>query len=150
MIEAITAIYKPGKELYIRIHDAGDFYGIEYAIKWFKVMSHFQMNSAIKFYAYTKQVEMFQGISKPENFTVIYSFGGKQDHLIDTTLDRHSAVFGSLDSLLSAGYINASEDDIQALQPNHKVGLVYHGVKSYKNTKWEKAEIETSSRKETA
>ena len=140
MIEAITKVYQPGKELYIRIHDAGDFYGIEYAIKWFKIMEFFKMNPAIQFYAYTKQIEMFQGISKPENFTLIYSFGGKQDHLIKPT-DRHSAVFPNKADLLAAGYIDASKDDMMALTDNHRVGLVYHGVKSYTNTKWKKVEV---------
>ena len=135
MIEAITAVYRPGKELFIRVHDAGDFYGVEYAIKWFTVMKHFQNNPAIQFYAYTKQVQMFQGISKPKNFTLIYSFGGKQDHLIRPT-DRHSAVFPTEAELLAAGYVNASHDDMLALTDNHRVGLVYHGAKSFDNTKW--------------
>ena len=137
MIEAITAVYRPGKEMFIRIHDAGDFYSAEYVLKWLGVMRHFSMNSNIKFYAYTKQVDQFQRLSLPDNFTVIYSYGGKQDKLIKET-DRHSRVFEDQKSLLSAGYIDASHDDMLALTDNPKVGLVYHGQKSYAKTSWQK------------
>lgn len=112
----------------IRIHDAGDFYDREYLGKWLKVMDAMP---DVRFYAYTKMVEMFKHTHNlPDNFTVIYSYGGKQDHMIDPSQDRHSQVFTDEASLIKAGYINASNDDMLALTPNHRVGLVYHGAKS--------------------
>lgn len=126
---------KSTKNLIIRIHDSGDFYDLKYFEKWFKVMTRFPK---VKFYAYTKMVEMFKGRFLPSNFTLIFSFGGKQDSMIDQSSDRHSRVFETVEDLELAGYINASHDDMLALTQNKKVGLVYHGAKSFKNTSWGK------------
>lgn len=127
------------KTLMVRIHDAGDFYSIEYALRWFKVMSHFKDNQRVKFYAYTKQVQMFQSMTIPENFRLIFSYGGKQDALIDVSAQFHSKVFESLDELIKAGYVDGTSDDmVAALGNNNKIGLVYHGTKKYSNTLWEK------------
>jgi hypothetical protein len=71
----------------------------------------------------------------PRNFTLIYSFVGKQDQLIDVNLDRHAKVFEHANEL--GEYSNAANNDmVAALGHNNKIGLVYHGVKSFKNTQW--------------
>jgi hypothetical protein len=130
------------KNLKVRIHDAGDFYDVSYWNKWREVMLLFQFEKRVSFYAYTKQVEMFQNETAagrvPANFTLIYSFGGRQDRLIDMSRDRHSRVFETRAALKAAGYIDASHDDMLALGKNPKVGLCYHGTKSYSNTQWSK------------
>lgn len=124
-------------QLKVRIHDAGDFYSKEYALKWFKIMNHFQHDERISFYAYTKQVRMFKGLLAPKNFTLIYSFGGRQDVSIDIETDRHSRVFETLEDLQAHGYVDGTSDDmVAAVGTSGKIGLVYHGAKSYKNTKW--------------
>jgi hypothetical protein len=99
---------------------------------------HNFLDKPVKFYAYTKQVEMIKNTDLPSNFSCIFSFGGKQDKLINKKTDRHSMVFNSVDLLKSSGYVNASDDDLQALTENNKVGLFYHGNKSYENTAWSK------------
>ena len=139
MVNAIESKLKAKKPIFIRIHDSGDFYSLDYTLTWFRIMKHFH-NKNVMFYAYTKQVEMFKDLkdSIPNNFTVIFSYGGKQDHLINPETDRHSLVFESSIELDSKGYINASKDDLKALTENNKIGLVYHGTKSYKNTTWNK------------
>lgn len=115
----------------VRIHDSGDFYSAAYAYRWFKIM---ELNPEIEFYAYTKMVHMFNKFKSqeliPSNFIVIYSYGGKQDKLVDVSVDRHSRVFSSESELLENGYVNASKDDILALTDNINVGLIYHGAKS--------------------
>lgn len=129
------------KSLKVRIHDAGDFYSQDYLDRWLKVMRHFDTNNRVSFYAYTKQVKMFQDIKLilPQNFTVIFSFGGKQDSLIDTKLDRHAKVFETVDQLETAGYQDGTKDDmVAAMGDSNKIGLCYHGTKSYTNTKWNK------------
>lgn len=137
MIRAVTDKLKKSKKVYIRIHDAGDFYSLDYTYKWFNIIQYFKGKSVV-FYAYTKQVEMFKKLEVPENLKLIYSFGGKQDSLINTKVDRHSWVFESKEELQSKGYVYASKDDMLALTDNINVGLVYHGNKSYKNTTWSK------------
>jgi protein gp88 len=123
------------KTCLIRIHDSGDFYDVPYWNKWECIIKE---HPDVRFYAYTKMVQMFKShIDIPPNLTMIYSMGGKQDQLIDLQIDRHSRVFQNETDLLGAGYSDASQDDtVAALGPNPKIGLVYHGVKKYSNTKW--------------
>lgn len=118
---------RQGKTLVIRIHDSGDFYGLDYIQKWFNIMRLFP---AVKFYAYTKMIPIFKRLELPVNFTLIYSEGGLADNKINPEIDRHARVFGSLEELLAAGYIDTTENDLNAIGPNHKIGLVYHGAKS--------------------
>jgi len=39
---------------------------------------------------------------------------------------RHARIFGSLEELTEAGYIDASANDLNAIQSNKKVGLIFH------------------------
>jgi hypothetical protein len=123
-----------GQQVWIRVHDSGDFYRPEYQLDWFAIAFDFP---EIQFYAYTKQINQSKYLEpkRPVNFRLIYSLGGKQDHLIDQSYDRHSKVFETEQELIKQGYMNASVDDIEA-PTNQKIGLVYHGAKSFKNTKW--------------
>jgi len=121
----------------IRIHDSGDFYNEEYLDRWLRIM---RARPKVEFYAYTKMVSLFKKRSKdlPKNFTLIYSFGGTEDRLIDVEKDRHSLVFESELQLNAAGYADASNQDDIALGKNPKIGLVYHGTKNIENTNWSK------------
>lgn len=113
----------------VRIHDSGDFYSAEYLSKWCMIA---EQHPDVEFYAYSKMVSMLKMYAAwlPDNFEVIYSYGGTEDHLIDTEHDRHSKVYQDVESLLSDGYVDASVDDANALTDNHKVGLIYHGAPS--------------------
>jgi len=133
-VPTINAELKRRKVDRLRIHDSGDFYSLEYLNKWLEIIHD---NPSIQFYAYTKMVDMFKNVKETidklyPKFTIIYSFGGKQDNMINTTIDRHSQVFENIDDLIAAGYIDASKDDANAISTNHKVGLIYHGAKSKK------------------
>jgi len=132
---------KRGKDLVlIRIHDSGDFYSLAYFLRWTKIMSHFESRDDVRFYAYTKQVKMFQGVDVPANFNLIFSEGGKQDALIDRSRMKHARVFETLSQLEAAGYIDGTKDDtIAAVGSQIKIGLVYHGAKKYSNTRWKDA-----------
>lgn len=124
------------RQLVLRIHDSGDFYSPKYQLAWYHVARAFP---EIVFYAYTKQIaqSIVLELKRPSNFTLIYSQGGKQDHLIEQ--GRHSKVFETSIELDSAGYDDASKDDSVAwTSKTGKIGLVYHGAKSYKNTAWSK------------
>lgn len=139
-LKSIQATSK-GNQCLIRIHDAGDFYSERYAMDWYLIMEQLPN---VKFYAYTKMVHMFENLKdlnfRQSNLKLIYSFGGKQDSLIDTAKHCHSKVFDSEASLIEAGYTDATQDDmVAAIGPSLKIGLVYHGVKSYKNTSWAKS-----------
>lgn len=116
---------------YIRIHDGGDFFSWAYARQWLIIAAKLP---GIQFYAYTKEVTMFKHLAAvrgatPANFTAIYSFGGRQDHLINRDTDRHSEVFPTLEALEAAGYVDIEADDkLAATHPNHRIGLVVNNI----------------------
>ena len=112
----------------VRIHDAGDFFNEEYLEEWACVA---EVHQDILFYAYTKEVAMFK--NHPEwidpNFRVIYSLGGKQDHLIDREVDRHAEVFPTKEALEAAGYFDQSDNDLlAAVAPSNKIGIVANNL----------------------
>lgn len=112
------------KAKYIRIHDSGDFYSVKYLNKWIQIAKD---NKEVIFYAYTKSIKFFiNGLQLPKNFKVIFSEGSKTDNLINTSRHRHARIFKDITTLLSAGYIDASNNDLKAITENKKVGLVYH------------------------
>ncbi len=123
----MTDAIKRRKATHIRIHDSGDFYNFAYINIWFQIMRE---NENVIFYAYTKSKVLFNRLRKidiPENFTIIYSLGSKNDNLINLKKDRHSKIFESEAELLKAGYINASKNDLIAIsKDSHKIGLVIH------------------------
>lgn len=121
---------REGKQLIIRVHDSGDFYDLNYVAKWTDIMRAFP---EVKFYAYTKMVKMLKTLQAlgqiPENFTIIYSYGGLQDDWIDPVLDRHARVFRTREDLDIEGYEYANDNDLVAIGGNRNIGLVYHGAK---------------------
>ena len=115
---------------HVRIHDSGDFYSVDYLNKWIQIAKD---NKEVIFYAYTKSIPFFKRSKEmnttfllPKNLIIIFSEGSKKDNLINTTKDRHSRIFKDINSLLSAGYINASDNDLNAITDNKKVGLLLH------------------------
>lgn len=130
-VSTINAELKRRKSIKIvRIHDSGDFYSVVYLLQWLQVI---KCNPTIKFYTYTKMIDMFQnrdiiGIC-PSNLKVIYSYGGKQDVMISNELHSHSRVFNSLADLKREKYIDCSVRDINVFKGN-KIGLIYHGAES--------------------
>ena len=117
-------INRKRKITHVRVHSSGDYYSPKYLDKWVTIARN---NPDTIYYSYTKSVKMFKDLeNKPENLKPIYSYGGKQDHLIDDKKDRHAKIFNNQAELLEAGYIDASGDDLKALTSVKKVGLIYH------------------------
>ena len=121
MMNATITLERP---THVRIHDSGDFYSIKYLNKWLEIA---KQNKDVIFYAYTKSIKFFiNGLKLPKNLKIIFSEGSKLDNLIDTKKHRHAKIFKSAAELINAGYINASDNDLNAITDNKKVGLVYH------------------------
>jgi hypothetical protein len=133
-IDRMVNEIKSRKIAKVRIHDSGDFYSLEYLDKWLSIMAQLP---SVKFYAYTKSIPFFKARSIPDNFRVIFSYGGKLDHLIDDNTQAHSKVFPSLVELLDNGYKDVSHDD-NLIYDTNKIGLVFHHAKKYDNTEWNK------------
>ena len=122
------------KRIAVRIHDSGDFYSEEYLQKWLLIIKN---NPETTFYAYTKRVSLMKRTKLPDNFKVIYSFGGKEDSLIDIEKDAHSFVFPDKKSLIKAGYDNATDNDLVATK-SKRVGLVYLEHGAWEGSGWDK------------
>jgi hypothetical protein len=117
---------KKDKQIYVRIHDSGDFYSPTYFAKWLEIAKN---NPSVRFYAYTKSHSFIRGIELPENFDLIYSLGSTKDELINTETERHSKIFYSAEEMETYGYSDASYLDILATKwhtTNHKIGLIIH------------------------
>jgi hypothetical protein len=83
---------KSGKKLFFRWHDSGDWFSPTYAKMAFHIATE---TPDVLHYAYTKQVSMMKSGEAgelPPNFIMNYSYGGKNDELIDKTQDKFSYV----------------------------------------------------------
>ena len=125
-VSAIHAEIQSKKPKFVRVHDSGDYYSREYLAKWFKIA---KQNPHVNFYSYTNMIDMVKKADIPSNYDFIFSNSGKQVHLIDKSIDRHTEIFKTADELVAAGYANASENDLNATRwfnKTNKVGLIYH------------------------
>lgn len=114
---------------HVRIHDAGDFHSDPYTSAWLRIIRN---TPDVTFYAYTKEVERFKRmveLDAPENFRWLYSYGGKQDYLIEDGKDRVADVFPSFDAMTEAGYSSQNDSDLQAIyNTNPRVGIPYNNI----------------------
>lgn len=106
----------------VRIHDAGDFYSRTYLKAWLEIVKG---APGTRFFAYTKMIPLFkEGLTIPENLTVIFSEGGKFDAWIKPETDRFSRVFSSVQACNDAGFADATHDDrVAVFGENSKIGL---------------------------
>jgi hypothetical protein len=114
----------------VRIHDSGDFFSREYLDGWILLAERFP---EILFYAYTKEVQLFESLTLPDNFLTVYSMGGKQDTMIDKDTMRHADVFPDIDSIEAAGYMSQHESDLLCvLLPTTRIGVPQNNIKHFK------------------
>lgn len=99
-VDRMVAELHKRKSRHVRIHDIGDFYSDEYLYKWLCVMDACPDH---KFWCYTKEVKRFKRfrlkMDFPRNFHYAYSYGGKDDALIDREHDRYSEVIDADEAL---------------------------------------------------
>jgi hypothetical protein len=117
---------KKNKQVYIRIHDSGDFYSPAYFNKWVEIAIQ---NRDVRFYAYTKSHSFIRSKFIPYNMDLIFSLGSTNDELIDQETERHSKIFYSAEEMIDQGYTDASEYDLLATKwftENNKIGLIIH------------------------
>ena len=127
LIDKAIKKVKTEKQIYIRIHDSGDFYSPSYFQKWLEIAI---LNPSVRFYAYTKSHSFIRGnFDIPENMDLIFSLGSKNDQLINLETERHAKIFVSSEHLEREGYFDASVYDLNAtkwISENKKVGLIIH------------------------
>lgn len=114
------------KATHIRIHDSGDFYSPAYLDKWMLIAA---MMGDVTFYFYTKSVQIvkdqFKKHGQPDNVHPVFSYGGRQDELINKDVDAHAVIFNSKEELDAAGYTDCSKLDLNIIGTK-KVGLIIH------------------------
>lgn len=54
----LKSIHRNNQTLLVRVHESGDFYSVEYINKWYEIVKHFENDESIKFYAYTKSINL--------------------------------------------------------------------------------------------
>jgi len=111
----------------VRIHDAGDFFNRDYLDAWCRIADR---TRHVLFYAYTKEVTLIREASPlPRNLRIVFSFGGREDHLLDDSVDRCADVFPTLDDLENAGYSDQEANDLLAVtMPTTRIGIVANNI----------------------
>ncbi len=116
----------------IRIHDAGDFFADPYTLAWREVMA---ARPGVRFYAYTKEISRFRRLIEPDppgNFRWVYSYGGREDHLLDAARDRVADVFPTADALRAAGYHDQTASDLLAVDGPAPVGIRANNIPHFR------------------
>ncbi|WP_439681484.1 GP88 family protein [Embleya sp. MST-111070] len=122
---------------WVRIHDSGDFFSDSYLRAWLRLA---RGAPTVTFYCYTKEISRFRRLVEenperlkdprkpPSNFLWCYSFGGREDHLIDPQIERHADVFPDVAALEAAGYADQTTSDrLAVLGPEH-VGIPANNI----------------------
>ncbi|SMC95256.1 hypothetical protein SAMN05660733_02888 [Lentzea albidocapillata] len=107
----------------LRVHDAGDFFSDLYLSTWLEVA---RATPGTLIYCYTKEISRFERIAvpnAPENFRWIYSYGGREDHLIDPTRHRVADVFPTEEAIAAAGWHTNAATDLDAVLGPSPVGM---------------------------
>ena len=107
-----------------RIHESGDFFNIIYLKAFINVA---RLNKDIKFYCYSKSLDLFMKVFLPDNFYMTASYGSKYDYLIDQGyFKRYSKVVFSIDEAIKLG-LKIDKDDSLCFE-NKPFALLLHGM----------------------
>lgn len=129
----------------VRIHESGDFFSEAYLNSWIEVALR---NPDLKFYCYSKSLELFLNIKLPSNFYMTASYGGKWDYLIDEGFfERYAKVFMYEEEATAAG-LEVDHDDSHCFG-DKPFALLVHGTQP-KGSDWGKAIRERRKSKQFA
>ena len=114
----------------LRIHSSGDFYSKQYFDAWVKVA---KSRPDIQFFAYTKGLQ-YVSATKPDNLSLIYSYGGKLDSKLTT--EPVSYVVKSFDEAQKLGLPvvcqESMSDDYTYIVQGRSFALMIHGTQPAK------------------
>lgn len=117
--------------VWIRIHDAGDFFSDSYVEAWLRVCG---ARPDTNFYAYTKEVDRFRRLvepAPPPNLLWVYSFGGQQDASLNPDIDRVADVFPDETAIARAGWASQEASDLLAVLGPRLVGVPANRIPTY-------------------
>lgn len=117
----------PDKIEVMRIHSSGDFFNPEYFQGWILLA---ERRPEITFFGYTKQLD-FVNADKPDNFHLVYSYGGRMDDKVtpDTPIAYVvETVADALDMGLTAVCKDNPADDFDWILEQKSFALTIHGT----------------------
>jgi len=114
----------------VRVHSSGDFFSDAYFQAWMSVAENFPH---IFFFAYTKVLPYLK-VNRPDNFDMVYSYGGKLDDLVTTEpvayVVRSKQEAKKLRVPVSC--INHPADDYKYVKAGKSFALLLHGTQPKK------------------
>ena len=118
----------------VRIHESGDFFSGAYLDAWIQVA---QMNPDLKFYCYSKSLQLFYCLPLPSNFYMTASYGGKWDKMIDDSFfPRYAKVVMYQEDADALG-LEVDHDDSHCFG-DKPFALLVHNIQP-KGSEWGKA-----------
>jgi hypothetical protein len=118
----------------VRIHESGDFFSGAYLDAWIEVA---QRNPDLKFYCYSKSLQLFVDFPLPSNFYMTASYGGAFDYLIDAGKFKRFAKVFMYETEAIAADLEVDHDDSHCFG-DRPFALLVHGTQP-KGSEWGKA-----------
>lgn len=114
----------------IRIHSSGDYFSKKYFQAWVKVA---QSRPDIKFFGYTK-ILPYVNAEKPDNFRLVYSFGGKMDSKVTCEPVAYVVknIAEAIAKELKIACIDNPADDFDFIMEGKTFALCLHGTQPAK------------------
>jgi len=125
MTDILLSAIRPNVKV-LRVHSFGDFFNDNYFYAWVNVA---EMRPEISFFAYTKVLPYIK-VSRPENFSMVYSYGGKMDNLV--TDEPVSYVMNTQEDAdkksIPVSCVKHPADDYNFITAGKSFALLLHGV----------------------
>jgi len=128
-VESMTALLLeslPSTAKIVRIHSSGDFFNPKYFQAWVNVAI---ARPDVIFFGYTKILNYVQ-FSKPVNFKLVYSMGGKMDAQV--TVEPVSYVVNTVQDAIERGLevscLDHPADDYNFVMAQKSFALALHGT----------------------
>lgn len=114
----------------VRIHSSGDFFSLDYFNAWVRVAKN---HPEIKFFGYTKVLPYVSAV-KPDNFKLVYSYGGKLDN--DLKNEPVAYVVNTVTDAIAKGLkvacLDNPSDDYDYVMGGRTFALTLHGTQPAK------------------
>lgn len=113
----------------VRIHSSGDFFNMAYLDSWVAVA---KIKPHLKFYFYSKSLNLFLNKKLPSNMFLTASYGGLYDHLIKDNFKRYAVVVYSKSEAYTLGLMHNGQGyhidkDDSSCFINRPFALLLHG-----------------------
>ena len=143
LIDSSLQHHRTKKTELVRIHESGDFFSQYYLAAWIDVANR---NPDLKFYCYSKSLNLFLDVALPSNFFMTASYGGRHDALIDQGYFKRYSVVCKTERDAQLLGLEVDHDDSHCFY-SRPFALLVHGTQP-KGSEWSKAIQERKKAKE--